>query len=107
MIFQPAWLCKKTNFIDFIPKKSNLNSCRIFYSQWGMKKHVRQWWAVHDTPEFGHFIVTGTYTPDAWDGKAEGISNVRLLHSGIANFYTYFKDHKTLGEYWSHNWKID
>ena len=25
-----------------------------------MKKHVRQWWAAHDTPEFGDSIIAGT-----------------------------------------------
>ena len=43
-------------------QQSNVTSIRyrIFYSQWGMKNHVRRWWAAHDTPEFGHSIIAGT-----------------------------------------------
>ena len=46
---------------DFKSKASKPNFEPIEYSERrGMKRFVRRWWAEHDTPEFGHSIISGT-----------------------------------------------
>ena len=48
---------------DFNSKKSKPDTIKItvkYSTTLGMTRFVRRWWVEHDTPEFGHSIISGT-----------------------------------------------